>query len=188
MSRILFTGEGGDLGRYPLADTPTSQVHPLSRYTPGQVPLGRYTTPWAGKPPPGRYTTPSRYTPLGRYTPLAGYTPPGQVHPPEQVHTPTGRYTPPDRYTPPPWAMSGQYASYWNAFLFMQFWKKMLPNNRLAHLLWGILDPPLFAIVKAQKAVRLPCNSRNFDVLMEFSQNCSCLFFCNVHHILRSDV
>ena len=57
--------------------------------------------------------------PLGRYTPWAGTPPSGQ--PP-----PLGRYSPPGRYTPradtPPWSMSRWYASYWNAFLFMQIY------------------------------------------------------------------
>ena len=64
--------------------------------------------------PPRQAHPPGRYTPAGRYTP-------GQVHPRRQVHPP-GRYTPrqvhpPGRYTP--WSMSGRYASYWNAFLFL---------------------------------------------------------------------
>ena len=80
--------------------------------------LGRYT-PQAGIPP----------TPLGRYTPLGQVHPPGQVHLPSGAGTPPGRYTPLDRYTSlgrytprssACWeirATSGQYASYWNAFL-----------------------------------------------------------------------
>ena len=53
----------------------------------------------------------------------------------------------------------------------------MLPDNRLAYPLWGIPGPPLFAFVKPQEdnvfilllAVKLACNSRNLDVLIEFN-------------------
>ena len=45
-------------------------------------------------------------------------TPPKAGTPPRQV--PLGRYTPtPQAGTPPSWSMSGRYASYWNAFLFI---------------------------------------------------------------------
>ena len=68
--------------------------------------LGRDFPPWAGAlPGPG--------------------TPPwDQVHPLDQVHppgpgTPPRDQVPPFRAgTPPPGAVSGRYASYWNAFLF----------------------------------------------------------------------
>ena len=89
---------------------------------------------WTGTPP-GRYTslgkyTPDRYTPWqvhppDRYTPQTG-TPPSR-YTPRQVHPP-GRYTSLDRYTPPGssacWeirATSGWYASYWNAFLSLNY-------------------------------------------------------------------
>ena len=80
---------------------------------------------WAGTPPP-QAGTPSPgqvHPPPGRYTPKAG-TPPGQVHP-------LGRYTPPGRYTPRAKcyeirSMSGRYASYWNAFLFITCKQKNL--------------------------------------------------------------
>ena len=111
--------------------TPWDQVH---RPRPGTPPGTRYT-------PRTRYTLRTRYTPWTRYTTLDQVHPPGpdtppdqvhppdqytqrdQVHPPEQVH-PQTRYTPWNRYTPrisACWeirAISGWYASYWNAFLF----------------------------------------------------------------------
>ena len=63
-------------------------VHRKGR--PGQVPPQAGTPPWAGTPP-GWVHPPGRYTPLGRYTPGACW----------EIR-----------------ATSGQYASYWNAFLF----------------------------------------------------------------------
>ena len=113
---------------------------PLGRYTPRQVPPGRYipwagtppwagtlpqagTTPWAGTPPLDRYTSWAS-TPQDKYTPR-------QVHPPgryipQACTPPLGRYTPlPQADTPPLatvhdriWLTSGQYVSHWNAFLF----------------------------------------------------------------------
>ena len=104
MSVILFTGRGGST----WAGIPTWQVHPLDRYTPqAGTPLGRYT-------PPRRYTpagtspTPGQVHPPGRYTPQEG-TPPARYSPPQQVHPPAMHAG--IRST------SGQYASYWNAFL-----------------------------------------------------------------------
>ena len=120
---ILFTE--GVPGQEP---PPRDQVHP--------PPPGPGTSPTPGT----RYTL----TPGTRYTPLEPGTPPwNQVHPlsptpPGTKFTPLGPGTPPGtRYTPlgpgrPPrtryspqssacWeirATSGQYASYWNAFLF----------------------------------------------------------------------
>ena len=72
-------------GTSPRQVQPPGQVHPPGRYSPRQVPPGRYT-PWPG-------------------------TPPRQVHPPGQVlpqavtspwaGTPRGRYPlPPARYSP----------------------------------------------------------------------------------------
>ena len=118
--------------------TPPRQVHPsLGRYTPQAGTAPRQVHP------PGRYT-PQAGTPTPQAgSPTWAVTPPGQVHPPRQVHPPgrhthpPGRFThlgsytpwagtPPGRYTPSTpgsstcWeirATSGQYASYWNAFL-----------------------------------------------------------------------
>ena len=102
---------------------------------PGQVPPGRYT-PRAG-------TRPGRYTPW-------------QVHPHRQVHPP-GRYTPPRQvhpwqvHTPPTVhagirSTSGRYASYWNAFLFCNFFAE----NYMKMKEFGpgaSLDPPLVGIL-----------------------------------------
>ena len=67
-----------------------AEIHPPGRHPPRQTP-----PPWADTPSLGRH-------------PLPGQTPP-----------PLGS-TPPPRSTPPPHDghCSGQYASYWNAFLF----------------------------------------------------------------------
>ena len=98
----------------------------LGRYTPqAGTPPWADTLPWVGTPP--------------------GQVPPGQVHTPSQVHTPWAGTLPPGRYTTTPWvgtppdqvnpprryyeirSMSGRYASYWNAFLYM------LMPTRLIH-------------------------------------------------------
>ena len=88
---------------------------------PQQVPPGRYI-PWAGTPTPRQYT-PWAGTPPGHVPPRQ--VPPGQVHPPGRY--PPGRYIP-QAGTPPNWAdtplphdihRSGQYASYWTAFLLI---------------------------------------------------------------------
>ena len=92
-------------------------------FTGGREYLGRYP-PWAGNPPPGRYTPeagtpPWAGTPNCRYTLLAGTSPPhGQVHP-------LVRYTPPPGAGTPPGAVhAGRYGQqaggthHWNAFLF----------------------------------------------------------------------
>ena len=65
------------------------------------------------QPPPG--TPPRPGTPSGtRY-------PPDQVHPRDQVHPPRTRSTPQDQvHSPGIRTTSGQYASYWNAFLFIE--------------------------------------------------------------------
>ena len=115
-----FTPQAGTHpGRYsPLGRYPPGQVHPQAG-----TPPGRYT-PWAGTPPrqvhPQAGTPQAGTLPLGRYTsPWAG-TPPWADTPP-WAGTPTlGRYT-----CPPAscacweiWGTSGRYASYWNAFFF----------------------------------------------------------------------
>ena len=138
-------GRGQYLGSYTPRDQvrPQAGTPPQTRYTPRD----QVHRPRPGTPPGTRYTPRTRYTLRTRYTPWTRYTtldqvhPPGpdtppdqvhppdqytqrdQVHPPEQVH-PQTRYTPWNRYTPrisACWeirAISGWYASYWNAFLF----------------------------------------------------------------------
>ena len=105
------------LGRQtlPWVDTPWPGRHP-----PGQTP--RADTPTLGRHPPWA-DTPLLRTPLGRPPcsgrhPLAKQTPPAKQAPPGQADTPTGRH-PPARQTP--LHPSGRYASYWNAFLYLQF-------------------------------------------------------------------
>ena len=125
-------------GRYtPQADTPPQtdtlppgQVHPQAG-----TPLGKYT-PWAGTHPPGRYTPPRQVHPpagtsprqvhsLGTYTPWACtlllrqvHPLSGQVHPLPWAGTPPWSGRPPGQVHPSR-SVSGQYASYWNAFLLM---------------------------------------------------------------------
>ena len=106
LSVILFTGEGGVPGQvYPPLRPGTP---PGTRYTPGN----RYT-PWDQVHPPGT-----------RYTPQDQVYPPGPGTPPWTRYTTPGPGTPPWTRYPPRncarweiWATSGQYASYWNAFL-----------------------------------------------------------------------
>ena len=93
-------------GRHPLpwADTPGQTHTPLGRHPPGRHPRTD-TTPFAdsplGMPRSPWVDTPSRH-PLGRHTPWVDTT---------RADTP-----------PPPTATAADsrwYASYWNAFLFM---------------------------------------------------------------------
>ena len=76
---------------------------------------------WAGTPPWDQlHPAGARYTPQDQVHPQGPGTPPW-----DQVHPPGTRYTPPRPGTPPSsacWeirATSGQYASYWNAFLLI---------------------------------------------------------------------
>ena len=83
---------------------------------------------WAGRTPQGRENPPGSRHPPGappEQTPPRSRHPPGAPrsrHPPREQTPPVSR--PPPEQTPPPEAdcsirsMSGQYASYWNAFLF----------------------------------------------------------------------
>ena len=97
--------------------------------------LTRHPLPQGPGTPPG-----TRYTPQTRYTPRTRYTPLDQVHPlpPDQVHPP-GPGTPPDPGTPPPRPRyghcCGRYASYWNAFLFDQIFRKPQENPPQIHVL-----------------------------------------------------
>ena len=88
---------------------PRDQVHPQTKYTP----LGPGTPPKPGTPPSGPGTPPGQGTP-----PRTRYNPPKT------------RYTPGTRYThhgsTACWeirATSGRYASYWNAFLFLTYFR-----------------------------------------------------------------
>ena len=81
----------------------------------------RADTPWSRHPPPEQ-------------------TPPGKQTPPEQI-------PPPRKQTPPPeadsgiWSISGRYASYWNAFLYLFIFGKIWLNDRWAPPLMGLASP-----------------------------------------------
>ena len=98
-TRVCHSVWGGCLEDIPRADTPPGQ-------TDTHIPLGR-------PPPLSRQTHPLGNHPSWADPPL-GKTPPGQTTP---------RQTPPQADTRPPTPSdghcSGQYASYWNALLFL---------------------------------------------------------------------
>ena len=84
------------------------------------------TTPLGADPlreqtPPLEQTPPWEQTPPGADPPRSRHAP-GSRHPLEQ-NPPQSRHPPGTQYTPREadsgiWSTSGQYASYWNAFLF----------------------------------------------------------------------
>ena len=122
-----FCSRGGVPGQVP----PQDQVHPPTRYIPqDQVhPQTRYTPLGLGTPPGAGTPLWTRYTPLG-----PGTFPRDQVHSPGTRYTPWDQVPPPGPATPPGSsacreirATSGRYASYWNAFLYLNFfYKKVL--------------------------------------------------------------
>ena len=134
LSVILFSGvcltQGpavhSPLGRHPTpwADTSFWQTPPLGRQPPGQtpqadIPLSRHppwvdTTTWAHTLLPGQTPPLWADTPLSKHPPPLGQTLPLGRHPLPLVRQPP----PPEDTTPPDGHCSGQYASYWNAFLF----------------------------------------------------------------------
>ena len=150
MCVILFTGglQAGcpgtrqtphQAGRTPRdqADTPPDQAdtppgpdrHPRTRQTP---PWTRQTPPRPGRHPPrpGRHPPrdqtdtpgPGRHPPgPGRHPPRPGRYPPRPGRPPDQADTSLGQADTPrwEEYCSIR-SMSGRYASYWNAFLFVQ--------------------------------------------------------------------
>ena len=66
------------------------EVHPLARYTPGQVPpFPAGTPPWTGTPSPAGAHPGQVHPSLAGTPPLGRYTP-RHVHPPGAVHA--GRY------------------------------------------------------------------------------------------------
>ena len=80
-----------------------------------QCMLGYHPTPWEHTPP--SRNLPLEQTPLwSRHPPPGADTPPG-AYPPEQTDTPGTR--PPREADASIRSMSGRYASYWNAFLFL---------------------------------------------------------------------
>ena len=124
---ILSTG-GGYLTRYTPPETrytpPGPGTPPRTRHTPlDQVhpPDQAHTPPdQVHPPPPG-----TRYTPPGPGTPPRPGTPWDQVHPPGPGTPPQTRYTPGDQVHPPGIreirSTCGRYTSYWNAFLFIDY-------------------------------------------------------------------
>ena len=84
---------------------------------------------YLGRYPPKQVHTPRKVHPMGKYTPRAGTHPqagtcPPGSYTPGQVHSPLGRYIPHG-------SLSGQYASYWNAFLFEQMFPTLLQKETL---------------------------------------------------------
>ena len=116
----------GDVADTPWANTPwmdtTQGRHPLAvtspgRHPPGQTPPGRHTppgqthTPWADTHPLGRHSLGQTHTPWADTHPLGRHTHPwAEPHPWADI--PPGRH-------PPIRSISGWYASYSNAFLFI---------------------------------------------------------------------
>ena len=124
-SVILSTGGGGGVCLSACWDTtPPRTRHPRTRH-----PLSRHP-PGTRHPPRTRHTPRTRHNPWDQtHTHLQDQTPPW-----DQTHNSPGPDTPWDQTAPPPkklflfffhfftcsgiWLMSGQHASYWNAFLF----------------------------------------------------------------------
>ena len=128
VSVILFTG--GVSGEPPpkdQADTPPRENPPDQ----GRTPQTRQTPPRPGRPPRQGDTPPGPGEPPG----------PGRHSPPDQADPPRTKENPPRPGRPPweedcsIWSMSGQYASYWNAFLFHFFFASL----RLAYYFFNIL-------------------------------------------------
>ena len=124
LSVILFRGGVGCLPQCMLG------YHTPQEQTSWSRPLGADTP--RSRHPPGADTS-QEQTPLGADAPLGADTPRSR-HPPEQTPLQsrhTLEQTPPSRHPPgadTPWeadsgirSTSGQYASYWNAFLFFEF-------------------------------------------------------------------
>ena len=124
----------------------------MGYHPPGaDTPLQEQTPPHGADTPPSRHpleqTPPRADTPGSRHplkqTPPGADTPPQSRHPqlwsrhPPEADTPPGADTSPQKQTPPPLreadsgvgSTSGRYASYWNAFLFGQFFSRKLHKN-----------------------------------------------------------
>ena len=98
---------GGVSGEPPLGrENPTP---PLA----GRTPRTRENPPWQGEPPwQGNPPRPGR-------TPPSRENPPWQGNPPSRENPPGTRENPPREEDCSIRSMSGRYASYWNAFLFI---------------------------------------------------------------------
>ena len=107
----------------PPEQTPLWEQTPPEQTPPRADPPGADTPPRADTPreqtPPGADTPPQSRHPLGADTPRE-QTPPGSRHP--RADTPT-----PPRYS----HCCGLYASYWNAFLFKNFFCLIFVFNHL---------------------------------------------------------
>ena len=127
---------------------PWEQTSPWSRHPPGADPPGsrhppgadtpwEQTPPWSRHPPGADTPYPPEQTPLRKPTPTPRSRPPEQTPPPHSRHPPGADTPPPPGADTPPRqtpsgsrhpsreadssirSMSGRYASYWNAFLFL---------------------------------------------------------------------
>ena len=146
VSVILFTGGGSPENPPVTRQTPPPgprRTPPGPRRTPPRTrqnpPRTRQNPPWdQGEPPPDQGEPPPG---PGRTPPGPGRTPPDQGEPPPGP----GRHPPWDQGEPPPpprdqadppreedcsiRSMSGRYASYWNAFLFINaFGNTLVPK------------------------------------------------------------
>ena len=121
VSVILSTG-GGSASVHAGIPPPWEQTPPRSRPPRDQAPPTTEPPGADTRPGPG---TPRDQTPQSRHPPRADTPPPWEQKPsPRSRHPPRSRNPPPEQ-TPPREAdasirsMSGRYASYWNAFLFL---------------------------------------------------------------------
>ena len=133
------------LGYHPPDQADPSRADtPLEQTPPGSRPPQTRQTPWS-RHPLGADPPDQADTPLGADTPRE-QTPPGADTPREQ--TPPGSRHPQTRQTPR-WVAdssirptSGQYASYWNAFLYYNnfvSWKKGTSRKKY---MWRIQNFP----------------------------------------------
>ena len=119
LSACWETPQKGD----PPEGDPPGRRHPPEGGTPGKE------TPWKKTPLPQEGDFPEGGTPL-EGDPTGKETAPRRRHPPER--RPPRRRTPPEGGTPPGIrSMSGRYASYWNAllFLFIFFHVRIVQTN-----------------------------------------------------------
>ena len=109
----------------------------LPQYMLGRKHLPRErSTPLGRKHPPRKEASPGKEAPpMGRKhpSPMERKHPPGKEAPHWKGSTPWEGSTPQEGSTPPPIrSMSGRYASYWNAFLFIF----LLPKINLTKSNW----------------------------------------------------
>ena len=128
------------LGYPPRADTPPRADPPRSRHTPEQTHPPEQTPPWSRHLP----RHPPEQTPSGADT--------SQADTPQSRHPPASRHPSPEQT--PPWeadssirSTSGQYASYWNAFLF----------GHAMIIMLSCFDTDFTSEVKANKLLIIHC-------------------------------